>query len=744
MIKKNTLVVKKYISIISIIFLIIGSTSESFADGKIDSLINEYNHKRANKAYEDMAYIKAIDIYNQLVKKNYINPDIYRNLSNSYYKTSQYDKAEEHYKNLLTNYEYQPEDVYTYAQILKNNGKYKESDRWLNTYAGLNTDDSRSKRQANTGSKISEIKAVYRFDIETVSFNSKFADFGPALRNDKLYFASERREDAVVNFEYAWKEAPYLDIYEVNLDGVVTSPKFLKGKVNSKYHDGPASFSKDGSEMFFTRNNSVFRFISKKGDDNVNNLKIYYAQYINGDLTNPIELSFNSENYSCGHPSLSDDGKTLYFTSDMPGGYGGSDIYLTERTGSGWSKPENLGSEINTEGDEMFPFIHKSGILFFASNGHLGLGGLDLYKAEMDYGKYKIDNMGFPLNSEHDDFALIINEEQKEGYFSSNREGGKGDDDIYKFYALDVNLSLRGKVFDIETKEQIEKPSIVLVDSKGESMRLFSSSDEFDFKIEVEPNESYTLHIDKEGYTSQKVTLKPSEMDKIGNIVEHNIYMTQVPVWGVFGKIYYKESLKEIPEVNVHVTNVNTGKVENYMSDDEGLFRIQLDQNTDYKFFFEKKGIFSIRADYTTRGREAGWVNADEFIELAFEKLELNKKIEIPNIYYDLGKWNIRSDAAKELDNVVQFLVDNPNIKIELGSHTDARGSAKSNQSLSQKRAQSAVDYIVSKGIAGTRISAKGYGESQLKNRCADGVQCSKEEHQENRRSEIRITGINE
>lgn len=735
---------KKYISIISIFLLIVGFNSESFANGKIDSLINEYNLKRADKAYENMAYMKAIDIYSQLVKKNYINSHIYRNLSNSYYKTSQYNKAEEFYSQLLANYEYQPEDVYTYTQILKYNGKYKESDKWLNTYAGLNSDDSRTKRQANTGAKINEIKAVYRFDIETVSFNSKFADFGPALRNDKLYFASERREDAVVNFEYAWKEAPYLDIYEVNLDGVVTSPKFLKGKVNSKYHDGPASFSKDGSEMFFTRNNSIFRFISKKGDDNVNNLKIYYAQYVNDDLTNPVELPFNSENYSCGHPSLSADGKTLYFTSDMPGGYGGSDIYLTERTGSGWSKPENLGPEINTEGDEMFPFIHKSGILFFASNGHLGLGGLDLYKAEMDYGKYKIENLGYPLNSEHDDFALIIDDEQKEGYFSSNRDGGKGDDDIYKFYALEVNLNLRGKIFDQETNQRIDKPSVVLADSKGESMRLFSSSEGFDFQIEVEPNETYRIQVDKEGYTSQTLTVVPSQLTKIGNIVEQNVYMKQVPVWGVFGKVYFKETLKEIPEVNIHVTNVNSGKVENYMSDDEGLFRIQLEQNTDYKFFFEKKGIFSIRADYTTRGRDAGWINADEFIELAFEKVELNKKIEIPNIYYDLGKWNIRSDAAKELDNVVQFLVDNANINIELGSHTDARGSATSNQSLSQKRAQSAVDYIVSKGINRTRITAKGYGESQIKNRCKDGVSCSEEEHQENRRTEIRITGIKE
>ena len=731
---------KKFISILFISFTILGFNSKSFGGGKLDSLINVFNLKRANKAYENMAYVKAIDIYTQLIKKEFTNSDVYRNTASSYYKIGQTEKAEEYYRILLNSMEYDANDVYNYAQTLKYNGNYLESDRWMNKYAGLNSKDSRVARQSQSYDKISDIKAVYKYDIEVLDINTKYADFGPALHDNKLYFASERREDAVVNYEYAWKEAPYLDIYEVNLDGIVTSPKFLKGKVNSKYHDGPVCFSKDGREMFFTRNNSYLRFISKKGENNVNNLKIFYAQYLNGELTTPVELSFNSENYSCGHPSLSIDGSILYFTSDKPGGYGGSDIYLSKRTGSDWSEPENLGSEINTEGDEMFPFIHDSGTLFFASNGHLGLGGLDMFKVEKD--NYKVENIGYPINSKYDDFAFIIDKEQKEGYFSSNREGGKGDDDIYKFYALEISLNLQGKVFDNETNKQIEKPSIVFEDSKGESLRLISSSEEFDFKIEVEPNEQYKIQVNKEEYGSFSASIVPSEFTKTNNVVEYNIYLKKVPVWGIFGKVYFKETLEEIPDVNIHITNNKTEKVEDYISDAEGLFRIKLEQDTDYKLFLEKDGVFAIRADYSTRGREAGWVNADEFVELAFEKVELNKTIEIPNIYYDLSKWNIRPDAAMELDKVVQFLLDNSSIKIELGSHTDARGSSASNQSLSQKRAQSAVDYIVGKGIERTRITAKGYGESRLKNRCADGVQCSKEEHQENRRSEIRITGI--
>lgn len=726
-----------------ILFTTLYSTkSNVFANGKIDSLINEFNLKRADKAFENLAYTKAINIYSDLIKKEFINNDIYRNLAFACFKTGDTQRSVRYYRILVNDSGFVANDLYNYAQVLKYNGNYLESDKWMKQYSSLNSEDTRVERQANTYGKINEIKAINKYDIEPVSFNSKYADFGPALNENKLYFASERREDAVVNFEYAWKEAPYLDIYVVNIDGKIINPKFLKGKVNSKYHDGPACFSKDGKEMFFTRNNSILRFISKKGEDDVNNLKIFYSQTVNGELTTPVELSFNSENYSCGHPSLSPDGSTLYFTSDMPGGYGGADIYLTDRKGSGWSKPENLGPEINTEGDEMFPFVLESGVLFFASNGHLGLGGLDIFKAELDYGKYIVENMGFPLNSEKDDFSLITDKEQKEGYFSSNRDGGMGDDDIYKFYALEFSLNLQGKVFDQETKEHIDKASIVLEDSKGEGIRLMSSSAEFDFRIEVEPNEKYTIHVDKEGFKSFVYSFIPSELDKKDDVAEYNIYLDKVPVWGILGVVYYKETLKPIPDVNIRIADVTTGKIEEYLSDNEGQFRIQLEQSTDYKLFFNKEGIFSIRAEYSTKGRPPGWVSADEFVELAFEKIELNKKIEIPNIYYDVGKWNIRDDAAVELDNVVQFLNDNPGIKIELGSHTDARGSASSNQSLSQKRAQSAVDYILSKGIERARITAKGYGESQIKNQCIDGVTCTAEEHQENRRTEIKITGI--
>ncbi|NOQ25363.1 MAG: OmpA family protein [Bacteroidales bacterium] len=735
-------IVKRYISILLLLCIFFGVNSNLHAEGKIDSLLNTFNNKRADKAYENLAYAKAIDIYVNLIDKDFNQKNIYSKLAYSYLKIGEWENSVKNYNNLISLSEYKAEDLYNYAQALKSIGNYSESDIRMKQYATLNSEDSRIKRQANTNDEIKKIKSVIRYKIEPVSFNSKYSDFGAIVKDDKIYFTSERRIDAVVNYEYAWKEAPYLDIYELKMNGLISKPEFLKEKVNSKYHDGPACFSKDGKEMFFTRNNSLFRFISKKGEDNTNNLRILYINDVNGIFSTPEEMPFNSDNYSCGHPSISANDSILYFTSDMPGGYGGADIYLSERTDSAWTAPRNLGPEINTEGNEMFPYIHESGVLYFASNGHLGLGGLDIYQAIPDNEKYKIENMGYPLNSKYDDFSLTMNEEQKEGYFASNREGGQGDDDIYKFEKLDVSITLQVRTFDKLSKQRITNPKIYFNEVVIINANEHSENQDFDYSVKVKSEEKHALMVKKPGYRPFNASFNIAELEKQNNTIVYNVYLEKEAEWGIFGKVFYKETMEEIPNVNIHIEDGTSSFVKSYLSDSNGVFRIKLKKERDYKLRFEKDDIFAIRAEYSTVGRDSGWVNINEFVELVFEKIELNKKIEIPNIYYDVAKWNIREDAAVELDNVVQFLLDNSRIKIELGSHTDARGSSKSNQSLSQKRAQSAVDYIVGKGIESERITARGYGEEQIKNRCVDGVSCSKAEHQENRRTEIRITGI--
>jgi outer membrane protein OmpA-like peptidoglycan-associated protein len=729
---------KLYKITISIIFLLLFSQLYAVAEtSKLDSIVNAYYKKQANNAYAKLAYVKAIELYTKIIKNEFADAEVYSNLADANYKIGETIKSEESYKVLINNYEYKSVDLYRYAQALRYNGKYKESDIWMKRYLELNPDDSRAKRQLESSKKVKELKSVNRYEIENVDFNSKYADFGTALRGDKIYFSSERRVDEIINYEYAWKENPYNDIYQLSLDGKVTKPKLLEGKVNSKFHDGPVCFSDDETEMFFTRNNSYFRIISKNGEGKVNNLKIFYTKFVNNEVSEPVELPFNSNDYSCGHPSLSKDGSVLYFSSNMPGGYGEADIYMVERTEAGWSEPKNLGPEINTEGNEMFPFIEESGVLYFSSNGHSGMGGLDIYKAQMKNGIYSVENMGYPMNSNSDDFSLIIDKDQKEGYFSSNREGGKGDDDIYKFTALKINLNLQGKVYNQETKQHIKNSSIVLKNNEGEQERLISSSDEFDYRIEVDPNIEYTIQVNKDGYNAFQASFIPSELYPQDNLVNYDVFLKKIPFWGIYGNVYLLPDMTSVPEVTINVEPRN-GEKFTVLSSKLGDFKFKLEPETDYDIVFTKQLFFTKRVSYSTVGVDTGYVNLNEFVELAMDEATIGKSIEI-QILYDLGKWNIREDAAMELDDMIQFLQDNPTIKIELGSHTDARGSSKSNQALSQKRAESAVNYMIERGIIKDRIDAKGYGETKLKNRCADGVRCSEEEHQVNRRSEVTI-----
>lgn len=691
----------------------------------------------ADYNYDKMAYMDAIKKYERTVKKGLGNLETYRKLGIAYFKTRQTEQAENYFRKVVTSGSYEANDAYLLAQVLRYNEKYKESDIWINRFAQKDPADSRGKRQAGAFEKVKSLKAMPRFKVEEVKFNSSLSDFGPAKYGDKLFFASERRVDEIINYEYAWKDAPYHDLYQVDLSGKVTRPSMLEGKVNSKFHDGPGCFSADGKEIYFTRNNTLLRIISKKGEDRTNHLKIYRATINNGVVSDPEELSFNSNNYSCGHPSLSKDGQTLYFASDMPGGVGGSDIYMTTKTDTGWTTPVNLGKDINTEGNELFPFIHESGTLYFTSNGHWNMGGLDIFKAVKNGDKYIVENMGYPMNSSSDDFSITVDADGKTGYFASNRKGGTGDDDIYAFKALNVDVIVQGKVLDIDSKNRLSNAEVL---AKGEKVNVTEA--EIDYMVKIKPNQKLNLDASLDEYLPFTKEIDISNMEKNGHVITYDILLKKEDFWGIFGKIYYKHNSERIPNVKITITDIESQNAEEFLTDQQGEFRIKLDKEKDYNILFAKKGIFAKRAQYSTKGREPGWVNADEFVNLAFEKVEVNQTIEIPNIYYDLGKWNIRDDAAVELGKVVQFLKDNGDINIELGSHTDARGSKKSNQWLSQKRAESAVKYIVNQGINKSRITAKGYGESKIKNRCIDGVKCSEKEHQENRRTEIRVTGI--
>ncbi|KAB2872338.1 MAG: OmpA family protein, partial [Bacteroidales bacterium] len=542
----------------------------------------------------------------------------------------------------------------------------------------------------------------------------------------------------------------------------LTAIKEFAGSINTRYHEGPLSYCVVDSTMYFTRNN--FNQYKKLSSDGKLNLKIFTAQFTYNewlksvenradsligmkakltekDWRNIKEFKYNSDEYSTGHPTLTADGKKMYFVSDMPGGVGGTDIYMCERTeGNDWSQPINL-KEINTKGNEMFPFIHPSGTIFFASDGLPGLGGLDIFKANhKGNGFDKPENMGAPLNSSFDDFGLIADNETKTGYFSSNRTNGKGTDDLYFVEFSNIRYTtLALRIIDKESNSTITNATVNLTNkTQGKSNALTPDSYSL-YPSNVNLSDSFNVEINSVDYIPYSNTISLDENSIVNDSILVTIPIMKKNFYGVFGSVFIKGTQEIVPNVTLAFQPQNNEQPITITSSENGEFRTLLSEKTSYDVTVTKQDFFTIKDKYLTDDKESGWVNLNQFINLNIEKIDLNKTIEIPNIYYDLGKWNIRKDAAIELDKVVALLNDNPNIKIELGSHTDSRGNAESNQSLSQKRAQSAVDYIISKGISKDRIVAKGYGESKLKNQCADGIKCDEKEHQQNRRTEIRV-----
>lgn len=505
------------------------------------------------------------------------------------------------------------------------------------------------------------------------------------------------------------------------------------------YHDGPVCVSADGSELYITRNN-YNSLLGKKGMNGYNNLKLMVAfKQLDGLWGKPLDVPFNGDGFSTGHAFLSADGQTLYFASDREGSIGGSDIWYVTRQDEGWSEPVNLGKDINTEGDEMFPFVDAENRFYFASNGHLGLGGLDLFVAAPKGAGYEVRNMGYPINSEKDDFSLFLNQDGVNGYFASNREGGKGEDDIYRFKILNAvafKKHLKSKLIDLNTRQIIAHTPVTLTDERGAVVAELVSDHQGMIATELDNTiNSLTLAVNTPDYFPYSEAI-----DVTANVDEHEMALIPRPVYGIYGAVYLLPDMTPVPVVNLSIEPKDGAKT-SIVTNAEGSFKTKLQPETDYDLVFTKQQFFTKRVAFSTVGRDTGYVNLNEFMELEMEEVKVGKSIEI-QILYDLGKWDIREDAAVELDDMIQFLNDNPTIEIELGSHTDARGSARSNQVLSQKRAQSAVNYMVERGISSSRITAKGYGETRLKNRCADGVQCSDAEHQANRRSEVTIIAM--
>jgi outer membrane protein OmpA-like peptidoglycan-associated protein len=901
--------------------------------------------KQGDEYYAAGEFFRAIPFY----KKDTRSRDTARKkealvkLANCYRFINEYIKSEDAYRKAVDlGVQLAPEDYYNYAQILKANTKYEDAAVQYENYIKLAPNDLNAKNALKFCLEIKYyLSKPIEYEVKNMeTINTEKSEFSPFVINNKLMFIAEREAFDFVNYNVNdYNGQPYMNMFISKIDG--TEPQKSKNfsrKVNTEYHEGPACISADGQTLYFTRVDHILR----KG--NVNYSKIYTAVGSGRDWKKIKPLELGKDDYSVGHPSISGDNNLLFFTSNMPGGYGGKDIYMCQRNGDTWGEPVNLGPDINTTGDEMFPSINKNGMLFFSSNGLPGFGGLDIYSAKKVNDKWILNrNEGLNLNSSRDDFGITFLNDTM-GYFSSNRAGGKGNDDIYLYDFNNRSMVVTGNVLLTENlRDYAKNKKVLLLDEKGNVVDSMYTNEKGFFKFQnldsdrkymaviVEDDPQLTgkaryylaendsvihrvtgkykdnkyafrnLPIDPNGlpdlYTEDDLvfagTIKygegeqplinaklklvndfgdvleeattneygafafrniPSDQNYIVAIEEGDVRLPEGTkillankagkdvrtfykgkgkftfevlnadktlledmdaedvnmVMGIYGYLYDQEK-RPLVNTKIKVMDEDGSNAQEWTTAANGRFNFKnMDAEKNYIFetdendptltgvtriyIADSKGriykvvdlmggkfMFKIlEVDKFTMGEfviDDPWMKMTEVQKE--EKLKKLKKVKevkevkekehkevavkepkvkeepkheeeevesemtvtiVENIYYPYGVWEIGPDGKAVLDKAVDALNDYPKLIMEISSHTDSQSSSEFNMGLSWKRAQTAVDYLVSKGISRTRLKAKGYGETKLLNKCADGVECTEEEHKVNRRTEFKIT----
>ncbi|PSR03029.1 MAG: hypothetical protein BRD50_06560 [Bacteroidetes bacterium SW_11_45_7] len=611
-------------------------------------------------AYEQKKYMIAAELFQEEIEDketDYLKARVAYKIGESYRMANKKDKAVTWYRQ-AADYGYGPQALYYQGLMLKSLERYEDAIKVFQEYA-----NAEPLEKAKAQNQIQACKQAKKWIEEETNMNvsipeninSEYSDFAPVLYQDHSLVFSSSRPDSYGDETYGWTGEEFSDFFQTS-------------KNYTKYHEGAAIFSSDGSTMYFTRCGS-----SGEEDDYC---LIYKSQKKpNGVWGEAKRIQFFEDSVNVGHPYLTQNGERLFFSSDAEGGYGKNDLYYVNKTATGWSSPINLGNAINTKGDELFPYLGDDKKLYFASDGHKGMGGLDIFTAQKKGNKWvNPKNMKPPINSGADDFGLIYDktgprsEEDKileSGYFCSTRPGGKGNDDIYRFERKNISF--------YELEGVVKRPV---------------------YKDPTDPN---------------------------SEVVDH----------------------EKLPQANVDLLQQFRNKEEKIASQltgEDASFHFELERSSNYKVMASNEGYFSKSKNVTTKGKnDPDQVTVTIRIEIILEKIFEEKEIVIPNIYYDYDSSSLRDKSKPVLEDLAKLLKENKNIKIEIGSHTDSRGSDAYNQRLSKARAESVIEYLVSKGVNPQRLLAKGYGESQLVNDCVDGVDCTEEEHQKNRRTTFKV-----
>jgi outer membrane protein OmpA-like peptidoglycan-associated protein/Tol biopolymer transport system component len=649
-------------------------------------IAQEKSLEKGDLHYDNLSYFEAILSYESAFSRGAEDVQRMRRLAECYRHIRDMENAVIWYSRIVNNGEATDGDKVRYAEALRANGRYEEADKWLESLKGTVAVSAEVKRFRDSQDHVAALltEGLFRGKVRPLSSNTETADWSPYVLGSELVFSSSRTKDMTFKGYHGYDGKAYMNLYKGSFTDGGDVPKVVpfSKRLNSVYHESNPTFSGSGDLMAFTRNHLTGRKLERTADG-VNNLQIYFSSKKGGKWESPESFEHNNVAWSTGHPSLTEDGDRLFFVSDKPGGYGGSDIYVSKRNADNtWSEPRNLGSRVNTSGNEMTPVVHKDGTLFFASDGHFGVGGLDIFMTMLTGDEPgEVLNLGAPINSRYDELSLVLTSSGTAGYFSSNRTGGAGDDDIYR-----VDLT---KPFDKET--------------------FFSNLDDIDSVAVAEPN---------------NVVFKRSE------VIDAHVFDTRTGS-SLEGVQVLLEGQARLGVAAIKATTDSDGLV---------LLELPLNVNRSNNLILTKEGYLP-RLIYVDNPDENTVVGASHGMDVGMtplaKGLDIAAAIGLSPIYFDFESWEILPEAAQELERIAFVLRTHPSVEVEIGSHTDSKGSNGFNDVLSDMRASATRDYLIDLGIDSARISYRGYGESKLVNECADGVDCTEEQHKQNRRTEF-------
>ncbi len=742
-------------------------------------------------------------------------------LAQAYRQVGDGAKAERLYRQLLENgVNTDIRQVLYYAQTLASNGKFQEAQQQYERYLQLKENAPVRKALPVTGIGIDDRRGSVAYQIEYLALDTPGEEFSPAFFQNGLVYVSGTKGGTTVKGKGGG--AGFLDLVYapdrnnlrattiISSNGVETSmpkervprermlgsdaytrptandsrtvPGFDGGitiasglgygekpvneirrfdnSINSRYQEGPATFSADGSQVIFTRNVESIKG-GKSDSTSVARLKLYTATQRNGAWVDVQEMPFNSDRYSVGHPSLSYDGQRLYFVSDMPGGFGGTDLYVARYANDRWGQPENLGETVNSAGNELFPFVDPAGNLYFASDGMKGLGGLDIFFAMLTNSvpNKGIEHLDAPINSPQDDFGLITDATRSGGYFSSNRRDGN--DDILRFVrksSLYECRDLTVRIYDIDTNASLDSTSVVVRSRReGRADQTMRSDSNGVIRFCLERDSDFMFDVGRDSYTSSTIGFstryltddQPSRLEiglakpalVVDTISTDAVVITKpvvVRVNRIHGTILSEKDQKPIAGVRVQLRNECDKRIRESITNADGQYSFELTAGCDYTLTASKRTFGTNTSKIRRLPRKA----KPRELSANLQMLSVGDVITMDNIYYAPDQFTLSDDASREIDRLVKIMQKYPSLIIEIRAHTDSRGDAGRNKILSTQRANSVANYLNSRGISRRRILARGMGESAPVNNCVDGVICTEAEHQRNRRTEFRVVEI--